>query len=196
MTVLRRHLDIQHINTHWNRVSMNTIYKRRKKQTESCHLFLCYWCVIVFEPEKLSITAGPVFLGFFALIVANVLTVFLSNTHLRHRWSARPTGSWMQTIHWPFIPALRLQLRQRWKWSTRPSTCRTPATPLLLVHLSLPLFPFLPLSVSLSLFAMLWNCESPPPHSQLSSCFCPSYLPSACVGFWSLLLPVSMLFSQ
>lgn len=27
----------------------------------------------------------------------------------------------MQTIRWQLIPTLRLQLRQRWRWSTRPS---------------------------------------------------------------------------
>lgn len=123
---------------------------------------------------------------------------FWSNTRLCHRWSARPTGSWMQTIHWRLIPTLRLQLRQRWKWSMRPSMCHTPATTLLHVHLLLPLFPAFPpsfsLGLSLSLFAMLWNCGSP--HPQLSSCSRPSYLLSDCVGFWSLLLPVFMLFSQ
>lgn len=143
---------------------MNTIYKRGEKNKQNHVIFFYVIDVLLFLNRRSSPSQQDLFFwGFFALIVANVLTVFLSNTHLRHRWSARPTGSWMQTIHWPFIPALRLQLRQRWKWSTRPSTCRTPATPLLLVHLSLPLFPFLPLSVSLSLFAMLWNCESPPP---------------------------------
>ncbi len=126
--------------------------------------------------------------------------LFWSNTRLCCRWSARPTGSWMQTIRWQLIPTLRSQLRQRWKWSTRPSMCHTPATPLLRVHLSLPLFPALPLYLSLSLsltfcYAVkLWQPPTPTP--QLSSCSCPSYLLSDCVGFWSLLLPVSMLSSQ
>lgn len=122
---------------------------------------------------------------------------FGSNTRLCHRWSARPTGSWIQTIHWQLIPTLRLQLRQRWKWSTRPSMCHTPATPLLHVHLSLPLFPTLPLYLSLSLslsFCYAVDLWQPPPPAVIL--LLPSYLPSDCVGFWSLLLPVSMLFSQ
>lgn len=48
-----------------------------------------------------------------------------SNTRLCRRWSARPTGSWTQMIHWQFIPTLRSRLRQRWKWSMRPSMCHT-----------------------------------------------------------------------
>lgn len=90
------------------------------------------------------------------------------NTRLRHRWSARPTGSWTRTIHWRLIPTLRLQLRQRWKWSTRLSTCHTPTTPALLVHLLLPLIPALLCCLSLSLSHFLLCCylivkASPPP---------------------------------
>lgn len=113
------------------------------------------------------------------------------NTRLCHRWSARPTGSWTQMIHWRLTPTLPSRLRQRWRWSTRRSRCHTAATPLLFVHLSLLLFPSLPLSasLSLSLFAMLWNCEAPPKNpaqpTQLSSCFCLAYLLSACVGSWA-----------
>lgn len=91
---------------------------------------------------EISIAAGP------------VSHCCWSNTRLCRRWSARPMGSWTQTIRWQFIPTLRSRLRQRWKWSTRPSMSHTPATPLPHVHLSLPLFSSLPLSLSLSQFLL------------------------------------------
>lgn len=57
----------------------------------------------------------------------------------------------MQTTHWPSIPRSPLQLRQRWKWSTRPSmsyTCHT-SPPCPFVAFSPSALPFY-LSLSLS----------------------------------------------
>lgn len=100
---------------------------------------------------------------------ANVQGSVWTHAHLCHRWSVQPTGSWMQTIRWPRTPTLRSRLRQKWKWSTRPSTCHTPATPLLHAHLSLPLSPTLPLclpvflSLPLATFCYAVEKWQPPP---------------------------------
>ena len=180
----------------------------RTSHLHHCHV--CYCCVVLcccltcsprgddtsevkwwmcFLPKP-SLTAVPVGFHFLSDVLTWNRLHKLGRSEvpapLCHRWWVQPMGSWTQTTR--LIPTLRLQLRQR-RWSMRPSRCHTAASPLLHVHLSLPLFSSLPLSLWVSLlppFAMQWNCDSPPP-PLLSSCSCRYYPLSDCFYAWKLM---------
>ncbi len=138
---------------------------------------------------------------FFTLILANIFFVFLEVTPVcatggqldqRGAECRRSTGSSFQRSD--YSSGRGGSGRRGQVCVTHPphhssmSICR---------FLSFPLFlsTSLCLSLSLSLFAMLCYADlwQPPPPAVILLL---PLLSSVCVGFWSLLLPVSMLFSQ